>query len=341
MHITDAITDYLEWHRYCNHSPYTIKLVRRDLTVFAQWLADHDRPTSITAITVADARAFVAQLQQRTTAYPDHPSRRPIDRPLAEATISGYVRRMKAFFRWIAQEGYLATNPLEKLKRPKVTPQQKEVLNPDEVGRLLAACDSNTFEGLRLAALLSLLFDTGLRISEAVGLNLDDVDMRGYTVRVRAVTSKSRRNRRAPFSFPTYTAMRKYMARRATQVDRDEQAVFVSKTGERWTRGAVDQAVKRLGKRVGIDRIHPHLLRHSYAVAYLQNGGNQFGLMRTLGHADIATTNIYVDYLDEHLREIHRAASPMERVTITPAKPPKRPTTATRRRTQRHTHNYE
>jgi site-specific recombinase XerD len=126
-----------------------------------------------------------------------------------------------------------------------------------------------------------------------------------------------------PFSPATHKALRKYLALREPFAH-ESPALFVTAEGQRLTREAVTIAVKRLGKRAGIPRLHPHLLRHSAAVAAIMNGANQFELKRILGHSQLATTDGYMDYAQQQLAQQHRQFSPMSKITIQRTPLPKR-----------------
>jgi site-specific recombinase XerD len=131
-----------------------------------------------------------------------------------------------------------------------------------------------------------------------------------YQVRV---LGKGKKERLVPFGLATQRFLRHYLTMRDA-VAHDSDAFFLNEQGERLTRHAVTSAIKRLGKRAGIPRLHPHLLRHSAAVAYIMNGGDQFGLKRILGHSTLATTDGYMDYAQQHLAQQHKRFSPMAKV---------------------------
>lgn len=313
MDFSQALHDYCVWHQVSNHSSRTIAWYQHKLGLFQSWLLGHDRPMDVGVITLADARAFILDEQQRDVLYPGSPSLHERSGKLSDRTIDSYVRTIKSFWRWLSEEEYVSRDVMAKLKRPKLEKRSKQVLREDEVGRLLSLCNQRTFLGARMYALIAILYDSGLRASEVVNLNVVDVDMHRYHLRV--VKGKGNKERWVPFGPATYRALRKYLTMRAEYADSDCDALFLGKNRRRMNRGALTQVIKRLGVRAGIPRLHPHLLRHSSAVAYIMNGGDQSSLKRILGHEQLSTTDMYLDYAQQHLADQHKRFSPMGQVS--------------------------
>ncbi len=312
MDLERAIGDYIVWHEVNRHSPKTISWYRWNLGAFARWLQTSNRSTRIKDITVADARAFLQAETQREVKCPEHPT--GIARPgkLSDRTLHCYARAIRALFRWLVDEEYLVTNPMLKLKPPKLEQRMKQILTADEIQQLLDGTNQRTFLGARMYAMIALLYDSGLRASELVGLNLSDIQWSEYQVRVMG---KGRKERLVPFSPAVHKALRRYITVREPFVGDETEALFITHDGKRLGPNALTLAIKRLGKRVGIPRAHPHLFRHSAAVAAVMNGANQFELKRILGHTQLATTDGYMDYAQQHLAERHRRFSPMAKVS--------------------------
>lgn len=305
------LEDYAVWHEVSGHSAKTITWYQGMLGTFHRWLLAHDRPVQVTKITIADVRAFLHSEQARTEKHVDHPFNITRAGKLSDRTIHGYARAIRAFWHWLLDEGYIATNPMVKLKPPKLEQRFKEVLSVPEMERLFAEINPQSFLGSRVYAMLALLYDTGIRIGELSGLDLADVDWGEQQLRV---FGKGKEERFVPFSAVTHRILRKYTEYRETWAPKDQEALFITSEGRRLDRHAASAVIKRLGQRAGIPRLHAHLLRHSAAVAALMNGADQFALKRILGHKQLSTTDGYVDYAREHLAEQHRRFSPMARV---------------------------
>lgn len=312
MNLQRLINDYVVWHEVSGHSAKTIAWYRWVLGTLERWLIANEHSTLITEITLADVRAFLHAETQRETLCPGHVTGVERAGKLSDRTLHCYVRAIRAFFNWLVTEEYLSKNPMKLLKPPKLEQRYKAVLSVSEIERLLSLLNQRTFLGARMYAIIALLYDSGLRAGELSALNLTDVHWSDYHLRVMG---KGKKERLVPFSPETHKALRKYLALREPFANGSD-ALFIGADGQRMTRDAVTHAVKRLGKRAGIPRLHPHLLRHSAAVAAIMNGANQFELKRILGHSQLATTDGYMDYAQQHLAQQHRHFSPMSKVTV-------------------------
>lgn len=311
MDIARLTDEYVVWHEVSGHSPNTIALYRWVLGRFRAWLLENGRPTTIDAITIADVRSFTLNEQQRESLVTPKPSTQSRTTKLSDRTIHIFARSIRAFYNWLVAEEYLDRSPMTKLKPPKLEQRYKEVLSVVEVERLFAELNPKTFLGSRMYAVIALLYDSGLRAGELCGLDVADVDWASYQVRV---LGKGRKERLVPFSPATQRALRKYLTLREPFTLDGNEALFISPEGQRLTRNALTHAVKRLGDRAGIPRLHPHLLRHSAAVAAIMNGADQFSLKRILGHSQLSTTDVYMDYAQQHLADRHKQFSPMARI---------------------------
>lgn len=323
MDIKRLVDEYAVWHEVSGHSPKTISWYRWILDTFRTWLERNGYPTMVEELTISHARGFLQAEQQREQTCAGNAFRPPQPGKLSDRTIHGYARALRAFFRWLEAEEYLSKNPMTKLKPPKLERRYKDVLSVDDVERLLAELNPKTFLGARMYAMVALLYDSGLRAGELVGLDVGTVDWAGYQVRVMG---KGKKERLVPFSPTTQRALRKYLTLRDRYALDGVGALFINAEGHRLTVSGLTQAVKRLGKRAGIPRLHPHLLRHSAAVAAIMNGADQFALKRILGHSQLSTTDVYVDYAQQHLAERHKQFSPMARVNERRAQAPIRST---------------
>jgi site-specific recombinase XerC len=233
------------------------------------------------------------------------------DRPLSPNSLAGRVRTLRAFGGWVFREVGLPAHPLTGI----VTPRTPDVLVPslrEPEMRALLATASGTRDAARDQAVIALFLDSGIRLSELLGLTVGDVDLPEGRCRVRG---KGARERIVPIGGRCRRAVRTWLAARG-RVD-SGAALFVGRGGVPLPRRTVQQLVRRLARAAGIaDRCSPHVLRHSFARAFLANGGDVFALQRILGHspASLQVTRRYVRLLDDDIRATHRRASPVDRL---------------------------
>lgn len=211
-------------------------------------------------------------------------------------TIARKLAALKAFFRYLRATGLLATDPLESLEAPRIQKQPPHTLTPEQVASMFRQIDVDQPGGRRDFAMFHLLYATGMRVSELVSLNLDDLDLVQATVVCPGRRGRSRRERTLSISEFVIEATRYYLDNvRPTLTMRhpDEQALFLNHHGERLTRQGFWLIIKGYARQAGITDITPHRLRHSFAVLMLREGKELRSVQEMLGHAHISTTQVY------------------------------------------------
>ena len=209
------------------------------------------------------------------------------------ATISRSVASAKAYFQYLAERGEIAGNPAEGLQAPKVIRSTPQTLSDEEIEKLRRQPDQESNKAIRDRAMLELLCDTGLRVSELLNLRLPDVSLKQRTVAVTAG-----RVRTVPFSRKTAKCLERWIrtARPVLVQDPEESMLFVNISGEPMTRQGFWKLLKKYGQEAGISlELTPHVVRHSFAASALRNGEDVRKVQSILGHSDIATTNAYLD----------------------------------------------
>jgi len=235
-----------------------------------------------------------------------------LDKGYARTTISIRMRAIRAFGGFLQREGILDQNPMDGVAIPKVPLSYPEVLSTEEMARLLKAARTRTWHGTRNHALIAMFCDTGLRLSELIGLNVDDIDLNALAVRVRH--GKGGKERRAYIGHTLARSLRRWIEIRPFAPG--SSALYCTTNGRRLDKRNVARIIDRVAVRanLGDRRVHPHMLRHSFATHYIQNGGDPFSLQRILGHSDIKTTMIYVNLAGVGLQQAHAKASPVDRM---------------------------
>ncbi len=229
---------------------------------------------------------------------------------LSGRTIARLLSAIRTFFQYLIREQVAGHNPATGISAPKSPHRLPRTLDTDQVARLLEINDDTPL-GVRDRALLELFYSSGLRLSELVSLNLHDVDLADATVRV---TGKGAKTRIIPVGRYALDALGRWVGIRAGLAGVDEPAMFVGRTGRRLTNRAVQARVKFWAQRQGVDfKVHPHMLRHSFASHLLESSGDLRAVQELLGHADIATTQIYTHLDFQHLAKVYDAAHPRAR----------------------------
>lgn len=233
---------------------------------------------------------------------------------LASRTVARRLSAIRQFYRFLYDEGLREDDPTAVVDAPKLPRALPKVLTESEVDLLFAsAAEREGVQGLRLAAILELLYATGLRVSELVGLPLSAI---GRDPRVLIVTGKGGKERMVPLSEPARDAVKAYMAVRKPFIPGggDSKWLFPSRgRSGHLTRHRVLQMIKALASEAGLDpgKVSPHVLRHAFASHLLDNGADLRSVQQMLGHADISTTQIYTHVLNERMKQLVQDHHPL------------------------------
>lgn len=214
---------------------------------------------------------------------------------------------LRGFYKFLAAEGYIKKSPAENLLTPKKGEYLPNFLSGEQVEALLAAPDVSTDKGLRERTVLELMYACGLRVSEAVGLRLRDVDL---DAGVLTCTGKGSKTRRIPIGSSAVEWMTKYLARRKNDETSADDTLFAGDTGRPLNRQAIHSFIKKYAESLGIPNVSPHTLRHSFATHLIQNNADIRSVQEMLGHADISTTQIYTHITSNHLRRSYEKFHP-------------------------------
>jgi site-specific recombinase XerD len=238
-------------------------------------------------------------------------------------TLKAYHRVLDAFFHWLVEEERLAETPMKRVPKPKLPQEQVKPLTPEELVRLLSQPDHATFTGVRDVALIAFLADTGLRISEAIGIRLGDIEAKARSI---TVMGKGGKGRTVFYGEGTGALLDAYLRRRGEVEAAD--LLFVSSLGEPLCRFSLSKRIGAYARKAGIDgkRVSAHTLRHTFSVSWLLNGGDAFSLQRLLGHSTPAMTSRYVNFATGDLARMHRTVSSVDRLPgeVVAAKAPAR-----------------
>lgn len=284
----DVIDDYLSYlHVERRMSAHTLDAYRRDLEALAAWARDAGIDDIIT-LPAEQLRAFIAAEHRRG---------------LSPKSLQRRLSACRSYFQWLLKHARIVANPAAGIRAPKAPRKLPQVLDPDEAARLVEV-PTDVPLGLRDRALLELFYSSGLRLSELCGLRWRDLDLDEGLVTVLGKGGKQR-------VVPVGSHARKALAEwRGASQARNDAPVFPGRNGPITPR-AVQLRLRHLAQRQGLfKRVHPHLLRHSFASHVLESSGDLRGVQELLGHADIATTQIYTHLDFQHLAKVYDAAHP-------------------------------
>jgi integrase/recombinase XerC len=286
---TGDVGRYLEHLRVeRNVSPHTLDGYRRDLDALAAWCESQAREAL--ALGAEDIRAFVAAEHRRG---------------LSPKSLQRRLSAVRSFYAWLLKRGRIAASPAVAIRAPKAPRKLPQVLDPDEA-KVLVEVPTDVPLGLRDRALLELFYSSGLRLSELCALRWRDLDLAEGLV---TVLGKGSKQRTVPVGSHARNALEAWRADTGAGAAADTP-VFPGRNGPITPR-AVQLRLRQLAHRQGLfKRVHPHLLRHSFASHVLESSGDLRGVQELLGHADIATTQIYTHLDYQYLAKVYDAAHP-------------------------------
>ena len=292
--MTDYIADYRTWLQEEKHaSDNTLSPYLRDINQFKTWLLGAGSP---------DLRRVKKDTINEYMLYLSGAGKSP-------ATITRCTASLKSFYAYMLGRGAVKTNPAKNVAALKVERKCPEILTSKEVELFLEQPKCVDEKGYRDHAMLELLYATGIRVSELIGLDVGDVNLAGGFIRCRSKT----RERIIPLYRTAIKALRDYITDIRPRIisGPDEQALFVNMNGGRMSRQGFWKIIKYYQEKAEISKdITPHTLRHSFAVHLLENGADLRSIQEMLGHADISSTQIYAHIIKKHLKDVYQKAHP-------------------------------
>jgi integrase/recombinase XerD len=279
----DVVREYLSYCRVEKGlSPNSIASYQNDLGKLTEWLESND--LDLLTLGRTDLREWLIDLGAQK---------------LTESTKRRIVSSVKGLYKFLMLDGHIRNNPAEDLIAPQKGFYLPRFLTQHEVEMLLAAPDIESENGLRDRALLELMYASGLRVSEAVNLRLQDVDLE---TGVLTAIGKGSKTRRVPVGTSAVEWIRRYLAVRPRNELVNVDNLFVTSGGMPLTRQAIYLMVREHAMRCGLEDVSPHTLRHSFATHMVQNDADIRSVQQMLGHADISTTQIYTHITNKQLK---------------------------------------
>jgi len=329
--ITQDFLNYLRFEK--RFSEHTAKCYGADLLQFGQWLCStggdsfatstghtsadmttHNQGATAVALatkthTDIDSR-FLAVDVNTVRAYMAHLN----EKQYSKATAARKLATLRSFYKFLVKRDRLTSNPVMLVRTPKQEKKLPKFLEYDQVKRLVETPPMNNWLGARDRAIMETLYSTGMRVSELVALNMDDVDFLGEVVHIRG---KGKKERIAPISSSALRIIQHYIEFRNKRAQNnpnfDSKVLFVNKHGSRLSTRSVRRKMDKYLKMAGLDpAISPHTLRHSFATHMLNNGADLRSVQELLGHQSLSTTQIYTHLTTKKLKQVYDDAHPRQ-----------------------------
>ncbi len=297
QNVFDQFMNYLKAEK--NVSRYTVRNYTHDIMDFFGYLKEKN-VTSLDGLDRQFVRGYLSQL---------------VRQGIAKVSIARKLSAIRSFYRYLLREKLVEANPIANTSSPKLDRRLPDFLTVDEITRLLAAPDLTKPLGQRDRAFMEMLYASGLRVSELANLELGQVDLESNEIRVWGKGSKERM---VLMGRPADTALTAYLSGgRVTLLGKKKsQFVFINRDGGRLTERSVQRILSKYARSVGIGRrVHPHMLRHTFATHLLDGGADLRVVQELLGHANLATTQIYTHVTQSQARKVYLSAHPLAKET--------------------------
>ena len=282
--------DFLENEKKASNK--TLQSYKRDIKQYENYLAQ--KQTNFDEITCKEMKEYIENLKEI--------GKKP-------STISRNIASIRSFYQYEVKNKVIKEDPTEGIQSPKVEKRVPSILTSNEVSLLLEQPKGTDLKGIRDKAMLEFAYATGMRVTEIISLDIDDVNFKEGYVNCR----KANKQRTIPLGKMSLKALKEYTdnARGILLKDDNEKALFVNVNGQRLTRQGFWKIIKYYKEQAHITKdITPHVLRHSFATHLLQNGADLKAIQTMLGHSDISSTQVYMQFQDEGLKDIYQKAHP-------------------------------
>ncbi|MFA4991072.1 MAG: tyrosine recombinase XerC [Candidatus Omnitrophota bacterium] len=272
-----------------NYSKHTVTNYQIDLKEFGDSIKD--KP--LEGVTHVDVRLFLARLKEKN---------------FSKSSVARKMACLRSFFKFLYRDGHIKSNPAAGLSTPKLDKKLPLFLNASDAVKLLESPDPSDDTGLRDRAILETLYSSGIRVSELVGLDKDDID---FISGVLKVYGKGKKERLVPIGDKALRAIRDYLEKSKTADMTEKKPVFLNKSKRRMSDRAVRRVVEKYIHKTALnEKVSPHTLRHSFATHMLDRGADLRSVQELLGHANLSTTQIYTHVTTERIKSIYDKVHP-------------------------------
>lgn len=293
MHLNAAIEEFILEQRVRGNSSATVSYYRNVLTYFSEFTGNVD----VTDLTLQRCREYYLFLAEDD---------------INSVSVQSYVRGLRAFLRWLYDSEYINQNICAKFKLPKATRKVIDILTEEEIRALFDSIPGDNVHNVRNRLIVALMLDCGLRLHEVVTLTVSSVHVKDRYIIVQQ--GKGDKQRVVPFGNFTHKLIERYLKLSSDMLPREALIIKVSgiEIYEAITDTTIKQLFRKLKTRTGIQRLKPHLLRHTFATRYLENGGNIYTLQAILGHTSLEMVKRYLHLANTRIRKDFSRFSPLD-----------------------------
>ncbi len=316
------IQDYLLYCKSKNLSTKTIKSYEQSLKLFERYCTDN-KIQSLLQITPQAVLHYIQYIQERgkytavsndNSKEMNHPDKRKdLGKQVSPATINNYIRNLKAFFTYCIEFELIKKNPMKKIKYLPYTRKAKGFITDEQYQLLLKCFDLSRFYEYRDFVIVNLLFDTGMRISECLLIQTNDIDVMKRCILLLAENTKGKKDRYVFFSMEMSTIIKRWL--KYKDIYTNTTFLFTTQNGTNINNSVFEKNFKKYCGRINLNDITPHALRNNFAKRFLMNGGNIYTLSQILGHSSVLITEkAYLDLTDDDIRQGYQNFSPLSKM---------------------------
>ncbi len=304
INISKALELFLFDRELKGNTKKTIENYMQQVTYFINYLSSD---IDVTEITLETLRSYQYYLLKKDR-YDNHPFNINDNIPISKITVQSYLRQLRVFIKYLYDEGYIKEDLTKKFKLPKAPNKVIEILTDEEIEILLDLHKENSELQLRNKCIIALMLDSGLRRNEVLDLRYDHIFLTQNYIKI---LGKGQKERLVPLGLMTKKLLVKYINFRSMP-EYETNKLFIDKNLKPITDNAIKMMFLRLKKRTGIERLHPHILRHTFATKYIINGGDIFSLQQILGHTSLDMVRKYSHLASSYVISNHKRLSPLD-----------------------------
>lgn len=311
---------------YCvaqQRRPKTMQSYEQSLRMFGRYLEDVYNITDASETKELHIREYIKYMElrgkytvltnEKTRECNNPQNRSDVGKPITKTTINNALRNIKVFYNYMYNNHLIKSNPVSRVKKVSNNRKPLEFLSDEDFIKLIKVFDNSKFHEFRDNTICQLLIDTGMRISETLLIKIDDVDLSKMTIFLNGDNTKGNKSRIAFFSIEMSKLLKRWIKFKDRY--RDSDYLFCTNKGNPLKTNNFEKNFKEYTKRIGLENIHPHVLRNNFAKRFLLQGGSIYALSRILGHSSVTVTEkAYLDIGDEELRDSYIPYSPLEQI---------------------------